>query len=235
MGLRVIDVSNPEDPSEVGFYDTPGNAQGVAVTGDYAYVADACEGLRVVDVSDPEDPSEVGFYDTPAVALDVTVAGGYAYVADRWEGLRVVDVSDPENPSGVGLYDTPGDTWRVAVAGFNTYVADWGGGLLVLRYTGLCPDALTGVGITGPAMVTNRGAWSFRARVWPLGATLPITYTWVPEPHEGQGTSEVHYSWANTGTVTLTVSAEKCWTLVSGTHRVDVRNKLWVYLPIVLR
>jgi hypothetical protein len=135
----------------------------------------------------------------------------------------------------VGQYDTPGDIWGMVVAGYYTYAADWGGGLLVLRYAGLCPDALTSVGIIGPATVTNRGAWPFRARVWPLGATPPITYTWSPEPDEGQGMSEVHYSWVNTGTVTLTVSAEKCWTLVTDTHRVDIRDKLWVYLPIVPR
>jgi hypothetical protein len=39
-GLRVIDVSNPSSPREVGFYDTPGWASGVAVSGTYAYVAD---------------------------------------------------------------------------------------------------------------------------------------------------------------------------------------------------
>jgi hypothetical protein len=38
--LRVIDVSNPSSPREVGFYDTPGWAYGVAVSGSYAYVAD---------------------------------------------------------------------------------------------------------------------------------------------------------------------------------------------------
>ncbi len=38
-GLRVIDVSVPSAPVEVGFVDTPGIAGGVAVSGDYAYVA----------------------------------------------------------------------------------------------------------------------------------------------------------------------------------------------------
>jgi hypothetical protein len=32
-GLRVIDVSNPSSPREVGAYDTPGDAWGVAVSG----------------------------------------------------------------------------------------------------------------------------------------------------------------------------------------------------------
>jgi hypothetical protein len=81
-GLRVIDVSDPAHPTEVGFYDTPGYARGVAVSGPYAYVADGGSGLRVIDVSDPAHPTEVGFYDTPGYAYGVAVSGPYAYVAD---------------------------------------------------------------------------------------------------------------------------------------------------------
>jgi hypothetical protein len=42
-GLRVIDVSNPSNPREVGFFDTPGYAYGVYVSGNYAYVADGMQ------------------------------------------------------------------------------------------------------------------------------------------------------------------------------------------------
>ena len=93
-GLRVIDVSDPENPDEIGFYDTPGFAYGVFAAGDMAYVADNVAGLRVIDVSDPENPDEVGFYDTPGVAWGVFVAGNLAYVADGGSGLRILDVSD---------------------------------------------------------------------------------------------------------------------------------------------
>jgi hypothetical protein len=47
-GLRVIDVSDPTDPQERGYYDTPGRAEGVAVCGSYAYVADVGAGLQVI-------------------------------------------------------------------------------------------------------------------------------------------------------------------------------------------
>ena len=47
-GLRIIDVSNPAIPTEVGFYDTPGSAAGVAVAGNYAYVADGGGGLVIL-------------------------------------------------------------------------------------------------------------------------------------------------------------------------------------------
>ena len=89
-GLRVIDVSNPAAPFQVGSYDTPGLAQGVAVAGSYAYVADGDAGLRVIYVSTPAAPFEVGSYDTPGYAWGVAVAGAYAYVADWDAGLEVL-------------------------------------------------------------------------------------------------------------------------------------------------
>src|SRR5512139_5399 len=44
-GLRVVDISNPAAPTEVGYCGTPGNARSVIVAGNYAYVADGYEGL----------------------------------------------------------------------------------------------------------------------------------------------------------------------------------------------
>jgi hypothetical protein len=45
-GLQVIDVSNPASPQRVGGYDTSGYARGVAVSGNYAYVADDAPDYR---------------------------------------------------------------------------------------------------------------------------------------------------------------------------------------------
>lgn len=46
--MRIINVSNPASPNEVGYYNTPGNVGGVAVTGGYIYVADGANGLRIL-------------------------------------------------------------------------------------------------------------------------------------------------------------------------------------------
>ncbi|MEO0097825.1 MAG: hypothetical protein ABIK78_07005, partial [candidate division WOR-3 bacterium] len=43
----VIDISNPSNPREVGYYDTPGYAYGVYVSSSYAYVADDEAGLGI--------------------------------------------------------------------------------------------------------------------------------------------------------------------------------------------
>ena len=75
-GLRVIDVSTPSAPVEVGFVETPGGAVGVAVAGGYAYVADG--GPRACACSTcatPSAPVEVGFVDTPGWATDSRCRG----------------------------------------------------------------------------------------------------------------------------------------------------------------
>ena len=129
--FTVIDISDPAFPAQVGSWDTPGIAFGVAAAGAYAYVADAEEGLRVIDISDPAAPVEVGSWDTPGCAHGVAVAGGYAYVADGYGGLRVIDISDPAAPVEVGFWDTPGEAQGVAVAGGYVYLADCGWGLVI--------------------------------------------------------------------------------------------------------
>lgn len=90
----------------VGQLDTPGYAAGLAVSGDYVYVADGSS-LRIIDVSDPTEPVEVGSLTGLIAATDVAVAGHYAYVADGLANLRIVDISDPTNPTQVGQYVPP--------------------------------------------------------------------------------------------------------------------------------
>ena len=75
-----------------------GKAFGVAVSGNYAYVAIEWAGLQVIDVSNPANPRRVGGYDTGGHAWGVAVSGNYAYVADREGGLQVIDVSNPAKP-----------------------------------------------------------------------------------------------------------------------------------------
>ena len=101
----------------VGSCDTPSEAYGVAVSGDYAYVADVYSGLQVIDIGTPGSPEIVGSIDTPGYAWGVAVSGDYAYVADYSSGLQVIDISTPGSPVIVGSIDTPGRARGVAVSG----------------------------------------------------------------------------------------------------------------------
>jgi len=92
----IVDVSNKAAPTFAGSYDTAGSADGVygvALSGDYAYVADAYHGLLIVDVSNKSTPTLAGSYGMGA--LSVAVSGDYAYVAAHSNGLVILrmDVS----------------------------------------------------------------------------------------------------------------------------------------------
>ena len=52
-GLRIINVSDPSAPIEVGYYNTFGLSQGVCLSGDYIYVADGSGGLCIFSFEKP--------------------------------------------------------------------------------------------------------------------------------------------------------------------------------------
>lgn len=78
--------------------DTPGVAFGVAVSGDFAVVAD-WDSVLVIDAAIPATPRIVGTVDMPfAHALDLEVVNRFAYVATYGAGLQLVDFSVPTDP-----------------------------------------------------------------------------------------------------------------------------------------
>jgi hypothetical protein len=131
-GLRVVDISDPTHPFEAGAWDSPGYAEGVAVSGTVAYLADGPYGLRVVDVSDPAHPTPMASAYDVSYAFGVAISGHYAYIASAGAGLLIADLSDPLHPVPAGALDTPGYAYAVAVAGGTAYVADAWAGLRVV-------------------------------------------------------------------------------------------------------
>jgi hypothetical protein len=155
-GLRLVDISDPASPAEIGYYpmnplhadafeapDAPHGAHSVAVAGGRAYVTYRTErqgGLRVLDISDPAQPIEISDYrDYVYYVSDVAVVDGpstdaeqtYAYLATGVNmGLLVLNVSDPAQPV-VLAGNVPGWARDLAVAGDTLLVADEAGGLQI--------------------------------------------------------------------------------------------------------
>ena len=84
--LTVIDVDNPELPTQVGFHEFGPlwRPTHVAISQDYAYVpvweySQAVSSLRVIDVSTPSAPVEIGFADTDGYPSGIAASGGYVY------------------------------------------------------------------------------------------------------------------------------------------------------------
>lgn len=127
--VRLLDLSNPRDPTEVAaVIYRPHSVESNGL----AYTVDLWDGLLVLDFKDPRNPMLLGSYDTdPTVGstTSVAVSGGYAYVTDndffglKGRGLVIVDVSDSANPHSVAERWTWASANLVAVAGQRAFVA----------------------------------------------------------------------------------------------------------------
>jgi hypothetical protein len=111
--------------SIVGSCVLPAIPTGMAMSGNYVYLADMDSGLVVVDISNSAAPFIAGRLGTGGKVMDVAVSGAYAYlVADN---LKVVDISTPTLPTMAGSNSISLSTYssydRVEAAGNYVYVA----------------------------------------------------------------------------------------------------------------
>lgn len=140
-GLRIYDVSTPTNPINVGYIPSggwsvstgidvgPAATVGVAVSGNYAYLADGQFGLRIYDISNPSNPINVGNYTNNYAdgfnspnSTAVAISGNYAYLASWIDGLRIFDISNPSSPTNVAHIGIT--TEFVTVSGNNAYIGN---------------------------------------------------------------------------------------------------------------
>lgn len=102
-GVRIIDVSNPQQPQEAGFYTIP-DAVGYTVMAQngFLYVegfmADGGRVREIVDVSTPQAPQKVGVYAyTGELTVDEVV-----YVPDGHDGLSIYRQESDDAPDDPG-------------------------------------------------------------------------------------------------------------------------------------
>jgi hypothetical protein len=108
VGLRIIDVSDPQNAVELGFYDEDcAAAFEVKLVEDLAYLA-CSNGLHIVDVSDPAAPVRVGRAeadDLLDVRTSLEVRSDRAWFGNP-AGIVELDVSDPASPSELETTET---------------------------------------------------------------------------------------------------------------------------------
>jgi hypothetical protein len=122
-GMRVYDISQPDQPREIGFMPVEGFGLHRIwyVGGRYAYASASLRGFTdhiflVIDMADPTHPNVVGRWWIPGMWREggeqptwqvgkryalhhAIVSGNTAYGSWRDGGLTLIDVSDPTKPS----------------------------------------------------------------------------------------------------------------------------------------
>lgn len=172
--------SNQTSPCIVGaLATTDGVASGIAVSGNYVYLATGTNTLYVIDVANPQVPVLSAQVSMPGPVNDVTVSGNYAYVAvDAGAGLQVVDITDPASPAVKGSVQTQGGGQSVAVAGNTAYVAEGLTGLQV-------------VDISQPATPKAEGTAHTADFAWHVAVPVEGTYAYVADRAAGLAVVDV--------------------------------------------
>ena len=129
--LRIIDVSDPSQPAEVGTFTVPERIYGFDVTAQHVYMAGGLAGLHIFDVSDPATPRLVATHQTPGQAMSVAAREPMALVVNLMSGLEVLDVSDPSAPTVIVTQDTPGYQQNVTLFGSVAVVIDQPSGVFL--------------------------------------------------------------------------------------------------------
>jgi hypothetical protein len=157
--LRIIDVSDPAHPVEIGYFEADDYAiMSVVTSGDYAYLElhDGFDSyLTVIDVSDPVHPMQVLEPFIMPIA-GMCVVGNYLYVVGQ--NIRIYDISNPLQLSMIGSYNSANYLpLNINVVGDYAYIAWYSSGLCVLDVSNPATPTLAGS--------YNTSGWTYAATV----------------------------------------------------------------------
>jgi hypothetical protein len=131
-GMRVINVSSPAAPVEVGLVPNGGWITGITVDADGAVTAAFGRGVIEYDISNPEAPRQLEHYNLPSKAVHAVRGDDLIYVAAGSDGLWFVGNG---SPTGLSV-KLPGWSSAVAVSDGYAYVAAGSRGLHVVGLSG---------------------------------------------------------------------------------------------------
>ncbi len=134
-GMSMLNIGY-NGPYVIKSYNTPGNAMGLAASGDFVYVADRNSGLRVINVSNTNNLFEVGRYNAGTDAERLAVVGNLVFVADLQAGFQIFQIAAA----------TPTPTMTCTPTAVPTSV--YGSWSLIGQGLSTLPYALTETGLT---------------------------------------------------------------------------------------
>jgi uncharacterized delta-60 repeat protein len=200
-GLKVVDISNPYNPSIIGSCDDILSARSMDISGDYAYVTDYNHGLRIIDISNPASPFQTAFLPLSGRTRLIEAFGNYVYITrhrtlfeqEGETGIRIVDVSNPYNPIERALFQPE--------TGFNEPCIDATGQFLIVPsgrflrvYDVTDPDAPSEVAVyegdAGTSLATVVGDHAYVAfgrrldvlDISDINTITPISSYWFDDP-----------------------------------------------------
>ncbi|MFH1700815.1 MAG: dockerin type I domain-containing protein [Candidatus Zixiibacteriota bacterium] len=118
-GLYVFDISNPKEPSPIGFYSYS-SPQEITLHENYAFMAGNHGNSIILDITNPANPELVALYRTGGITWGVAVNGNSAYHANS-SGIIIVDISNISEPVVIDTLQTHVSFYNDAII-YNGYL-----------------------------------------------------------------------------------------------------------------
>ncbi|MCK5148671.1 T9SS type A sorting domain-containing protein [bacterium] len=120
-GLRLLDISNQQYPSEISRHPIPkasASTKRFDFLGDIAYLAQQnYSPLEIVSFNETYQPLSLNQYNIPNqtdhFVMDLQIQDSLAYVAMLLSGLHILDLADPAAPIEIGFLEVSGPNFLV--------------------------------------------------------------------------------------------------------------------------
>ncbi len=133
-GLKIYNVSDPQNPIEVGNYYVGSDTFEVNVDGTLIYLAAWDDGIFIADISDPTNLEELGQYvEVNARSIGTWITDEILLLTDYMNGLLVLNISNFSNISKIGHFYDGGEAHTIQVVGNLAYIADGSDGLEIIQ------------------------------------------------------------------------------------------------------
>lgn len=126
-GMRIVDITIPIFPTEIGSYITPGLVRKMVVSDGYAYTMKGYSGgLFTINITDPTHISLVGTPVPVRGVYELSLRDNFIWAASD-EGLLALDITNREQPVMASVYDTGAVAYAVHVMDGIAYVGTFRG------------------------------------------------------------------------------------------------------------
>jgi hypothetical protein len=131
--LRVLDVSNPANPTQVNSISL-GTAS-LAISGNWLFAGTVDNRLVVLNISQPSNPVQETSLTLPGLPVEMVVSGTLLLVADSTAGLAIYNIASPSAPVLLSQTKPSSQVVDVAVDGSLALLAGWEAGLIIVDFS----------------------------------------------------------------------------------------------------
>ena len=125
--IQIYDLTDPEDPSEIGSITTENIPNQITVEGDEMFVAEGIAGFEIYDVSVPSAINKISTYNSVS-AFDFDIINNYAYVANE-SSLNVLSIANLSDISILKSMNVQGSPKNFIIDGEYGFLASYNAGV----------------------------------------------------------------------------------------------------------